>query len=84
MTTPKEYVQSWLDVSVDVDEQQGSHSDHAAVQRSAYNLVSAAREHGFSKEQIEAELEGDVKTYIRASIDRQNAAEDTRLRDDPQ
>ena len=36
-----------------------------------------------SKEQVEAELGDDLEAYIRASIDRQNVAEETRLRNEP-
>jgi len=43
-------------------------------------LLTAAREQDFSKEQIGAELGGDILMHIRASIDSQNAAEVVRLR----
>lgn len=82
MTTAKEYVQFWLDVSVHADEQEGPRRDRAAVEQLANNLLNAAHEQDFSKEQIEAELGGDIESFIRASIDRQNAAEETRLRNE--
>lgn len=83
MTTAKEFVDFWLDVSVHADEQEGARQGQAAVQRLADNLLNAAREQGFSKEQVEAELGDDLEAYIRASIDRQNVAEGVRLRDEP-
>lgn len=82
MTTAKEFVEFWLNVSVHADEQEGPRRGHAAVQQLADNLLNAAREQGFSKEQIEAELGGDIEAHIRASIDRQNVAEETRLRNE--
>ena len=83
MTTAKEFVDFWLDVSVHADEQEGPRQNHAAVQHLADNLLNAAREQGFSKEQVESELGDDLEAYIRASIDRQNVAEETRLRNEP-
>ena len=82
MTTAKEFVDFWLDVSVHADEQNGPRQKPAAVQHLADNLINAAREQGFSKEQIESELGDDLEAYIRASIDRQNVDEETRLRNE--
>ena len=79
--TAKEFVDFWLDVSVHADEQDGPRQDHAAVQQLADNLL-AARDQGFSKEQVEAELGDDLEASIRASIDRQNVDEATRLRNE--
>ena len=53
MTTAKEFVDFWLDVSVHADEQEGPRQGQAAVQHLADNLLNAAREQGFSKEQVE-------------------------------
>jgi hypothetical protein len=80
MTTAKEFIDFWLDVSVHADEQEGPRQDHASVRQLADNLLNAARDQGFSKDQIEAELGGELELYIRGSIDRQNAAEEIRLR----
>ncbi len=80
MTTAKEFVDFWLDVSVHADEQEGPRQGQAAVQHLANNLLNAARDQGFSKEQVEAELGDNLEAYIRASIDRQNVAEGVRLR----
>jgi cyanate lyase len=82
MTTAKEFVDFWLDVSVHADEQEGPRQAQAAVQHLADNLINAARDQGFSKEQVESELGDDLEAYIRASIDRQNVDEATRLRNE--
>jgi hypothetical protein len=37
---------------------------------------------GFTKQQMETELGGDIYAYIRASIDSQNSAEAIRLKGD--
>lgn len=78
MATAKEFVEFWLENSVHADERYGVRRGSEAVQHLADNLVRAAEGEGFSKSQIEAEI-GDLYDYIRASIDRQNTAEDTRL-----
>ena len=84
MTTAKEFVDFWLDVSVHADEQEGPPQNEVTVRQLVDNLLSAAHAQGFSKEQIEAELGGDVEAYIRARIDRQNTAEETRLSREPE
>ena len=87
MASAKEFVEFWLQNSVHPDEQFGPRRGRAAVQRLADNLVRAAEEQGFTKAQMEAEI-GDLYTFIRGSINRQNKAEDDRLardrRDNPQ
>jgi hypothetical protein len=87
MASAKEFVEFWLQNSVHPDEQFGPRRGRAAVQRLADNLVRAAEEQGFTKAQMEAEI-GDLYTFIRLSINRQNQAEDDRLardgRDNPQ
>lgn len=79
MATAKEFVEFWLQNSVHPDEQFGLKQGRADVRHLADNLVRAAEGQGFSKEQMEAELGGDIDAYIRASIDTQNAAENDRL-----
>ena len=79
MATAKEFVEFWLENSVHPDEQFAVRRGRVEVQQLADNLVRAAEGQGFSKQQIEAELGGDIYEYIRASIDRQNKAEDQRL-----
>ena len=49
MTTAREFVDFFLDVSVHADEQEGRRQDHAVVQHLADNLLNAARDQGFSK-----------------------------------
>jgi hypothetical protein len=46
------------------------------------NLVHAAEDQSFSKQQIEAELGGDIYAHIRARIDSLNAEETARLKRD--
>jgi hypothetical protein len=79
MATPKEFVEFWLENSVHPDEQFGVRRGRSALQQLADNLIRAAEDQGFSKQQIEAELGGDIYAYIRSSIDQQNDAEDERL-----
>jgi hypothetical protein len=50
------------------------------VERLVESLVHAAEAQGFTRKQVEDELGGDIHALIRASIDRQNEAEDARLR----
>jgi hypothetical protein len=79
VATAKEFVEFWLETSVHPDERFGVRRGRADVQQLADNLVEAAGGQGFSRQQIEAELGGDICAYIRASIDRQNKSEDQRL-----
>ena len=79
MATPKEFVEFWLENSVHPDEQFGLRRGRPPVQQLADNLIRAAEDQGFSKQQIEAELGGDIFAYIRFSIDQQNDAEHERL-----
>jgi hypothetical protein len=79
MVTAKEFVEFWLENSVHADERFGPRRGCEAVQHLADNLVRAAEVEGFTKQQMEAELGDELTHYIRASIDRQNKAEDTRL-----
>jgi len=83
MGSVKEFVDYWLENSVHPDEEIGPRRGRAAVQRLADNLVRAAEEQGFTKAEIEAEI-GDLYIFIRASIDRQNQAQDDRLAKDKQ
>jgi hypothetical protein len=46
----------------------------------AESLVRAAEAQGFTRKQMEDELGGDIRAFIRESIDRQNASEQARLR----
>jgi len=52
------------------------------IQQLADNLVRAAEGQGFSREQMEAEIGGDIYAFIRASIDLQNADETARLKNE--
>jgi hypothetical protein len=79
MATAKEFVEFWLEVSVHPDEQYGPQRGREAVQALADELVHAAEAEGFTKAQVEAEI-GELPEFIRASIDRQNAAERDRLK----
>jgi hypothetical protein len=79
MATPKEFVEFWLENSVHPDERFGVRRCRPALQQLADNLIRAAEDQGFSKQQIEAELGGDIYAYIRSSIDQQNDAEHERL-----
>ncbi len=47
----------------------------------AEKMISAAKEQGFARDQMEAEI-GDIYAYIRASIDTQNIDETARLKKD--
>jgi hypothetical protein len=78
MATAKEFVEFWLENSVHPDEQFGARRGREAIQNLADNLVRAAEAQGFTKAQVEAEI-GDIYDHIRASIDRQNKVEDSRL-----
>jgi hypothetical protein len=80
MTTAKEFVEFWFKNSVHPDERYGMRRGQEAVQALVDNLLRAGEAEGFTKKQIESEVGSDVAGYIRASIDRQNMAEDERLR----
>ncbi|WJR77356.1 hypothetical protein [Bradyrhizobium sp. NP1] len=79
MATAKEFVDFWLDNSVHADESFGVRRGRIEVERLVEGLLRAAEAQGFSKEQVEAELGGDIYAHIRARIDRQNEAEAKRL-----
>jgi hypothetical protein len=79
VATAKKFAEFWLENSVHADERHGAKRGRADVQRLAVNLISAAAEQGFSQQQMEAELGGDIYAFIRTSIDRQNKSEDDRL-----
>ena len=83
MTDVREFVDFWLTNSVHADEQMVGRRGREAVVKLADRLVVAASYQGFSKQQVEAEL-GDIRAYIRASIDIQNVSETARLRLDGQ
>ena len=80
VTTAKEYVEFWLENSVHADEQFGARRGPIEVDRLAESLVRAAESQGFTRKQMEDELGGDIRAFIRESIDRQNASEQARLR----
>jgi hypothetical protein len=69
-------------LSVHADEQFGVRRGRAEVDRLVERLVLAAGVQGFTRQQMEAELGGDLHAYIRASINRQNTNEAKRLRDE--
>ena len=79
VATAKEFVEFWLENSVHADEPLGTRRGRPEIQRLVENLVRAAEAQGFAKQQIETELGGDIYDFIRASIDRQNEAEGSRL-----
>jgi hypothetical protein len=79
VATAKEFVEFWLENSVHADEPLGTRRGRPEVQQLAENLVRAAEAQGFARQQIEAALGGDIYDFIRASIDRQNKAEGSRL-----
>jgi len=80
MATPKEFVEFWLENSVHADEQFGAKRGRLEVDRLVEGLVQAAEAQGFTRKQVEDEVGGNIHASIRASIDRQNEFEDTRLR----
>lgn len=79
VTTPRVFVEYWLANSVHADEQMTARRRRDAVQGLADRLIFAAKDQGFDRAQIEAEI-GDIYTYIRASIDSQNITETARLK----
>ena len=83
VATAKEFVEFWLENSVHADEPLGTRRGRPEVQQLAENLVRAAEAQGFAKQQIEAELGGDIYDFIRASIDRQNTEQAARLKKQP-
>jgi hypothetical protein len=82
VATAREFVDFWLLNCVHPDEYLGVRRGRLAVQQLADNLIRAAEGEGFTRTQIEVELGGSIYDHIRRSIDRQNAAEDLRLRKD--
>lgn len=80
MATAKDFIEFWLENSVHADEQFGARRGRTEIQHLADNLLHAAEGQGFTQQQIEAEMGGDVNDFIRASIDRKNQAEEGRLR----
>lgn len=83
MTAAREYVDFWLKNSVHADEEFVARRGRDAVQILADRLISAAKEQGFDRSQMETEL-GDIFAYIRNSIDTQNIDETARLKSDRQ
>jgi len=83
MTAARVFVDFWLENSVHPDEQLVARRRREAVQALAERMIGAAKDQGFTRDQIEAEI-GDVYAYIRASIDTQNACETTRIKIDSQ
>jgi hypothetical protein len=80
VATAKDFVDFWLENSVHADEQFQVKRGRAEVDRLVENLVRAAEAQGFTRKQIEDELGGDIRAFIRASIDRQNSSEEARRR----
>jgi hypothetical protein len=74
----REFVEFWLENSVHADEQFGAKRGRVEVDRLVGSLVQAAEAQGFTRQQVEDELGGGMRGFIRASIDWQNEAEDTR------
>jgi hypothetical protein len=76
-TTPKEFIEFWLENSVHADESRGARRDGRAVQELADRCLAAAKEQGFSEDQITAEI-GDIYEHIRGLIDKLNTDQDNR------
>jgi len=70
-TTPKEFVEFWLENSIHADESLTARRDRKAVQNLANRCLAAAEEQGFSEDQITAEI-GDIYEHIRGLIDKLN------------
>jgi hypothetical protein len=73
-TTPKEFVEFWLENSIHADESLTARRDRKAVQNLADRCLAAAEEQGFSEDQITAEI-GDIYEHIRGLIDKLNTDE---------
>ena len=82
MATVKEFVEFWLENSVHADEQLAARRGREDVERLVDNLVRAGEDQGFTKQQMEAELGGDLYAHIRASIDSQNKSEIKRRKEE--
>ncbi|MCC8955145.1 hypothetical protein H8B02_17345 [Bradyrhizobium sp. Pear77] len=80
MTSAKEFVDFWLENSVHADEQFGVRRGRPAIDELVQRLLVAAKAQGFSEEQVQGELGGDIHAIIRARIDEQNAKEAFRLK----
>jgi hypothetical protein len=81
MTQAREFADFWLRNSVHADEQFVARRNRKAVQALADKMIRAAKDQGFARDQMEAEI-GDIYTYIRASIDTQNVDETARIKRD--
>lgn len=78
MATAKEFVEFWLENSVHPDEQFAVRRGQPEVEELVRRLLVAAESQGFTRQQIEVELGGDISAHIRESIESQNTAEDAR------
>lgn len=83
MPTAQEFVEFWLKNSVHADEQFGVRRGRPEIEELVRRLSIAAKDQGFTQEQIEAQLGGDIYDYIRSSVDSQNAQKTARLERDP-
>jgi hypothetical protein len=81
VTQAREFVDFWLSNSVHADEQFVVRRNRKAVQILADKMIRAAKDQGFDRDQMEAEI-GDIYSFIRASIDSQNVDETARLKKD--
>jgi hypothetical protein len=81
VTQAREFADFWLRNSVHADEQFVARRNRKAVKALADKMISAAKDQGFAKDRMEAEI-GDIYAYIRASIDTQNVDETARLKKD--
>lgn len=81
MTQAREFADFWLRNSVHADEQFVARRNRKAVQALADKMIRAAKDQGFARDQMEAEI-GDIYAYIRAGIDTQNVDETARLKKD--
>jgi hypothetical protein len=81
VTQAREFADFWLSNSVHADEQFVVRRNRKAVQMLADKMIRAAKDQGFDRGQMEAEI-GDIYSFIRASIDSQNVDETARLKKD--
>jgi len=83
MSDARDFVDFWITNSVHSDEQMSHRRGREVIQKLADRLEVAAKDQGFTKGQLEAEI-GDLFSYIRARVDAQNVSETARLRLDGQ
>ncbi|MCC8964514.1 hypothetical protein H8A95_19880 [Bradyrhizobium sp. Pear76] len=80
MASAKEFVDFWLENSVHADEHFGVRRGRPEIDELVQRLLVAAMAQGFSEDQVQAELGGDIHAFIRTRVDEQNAEEASRLK----